>query len=616
MIDSKKEFSELLGNELLVASGAMGTMIYSFGVPKGHCYDELNISSPDIIKSIHNAYIEAGADIVQTNTFGANRFILDKYYDLGDKTSEINRAGVMIAREVMESDGVHAFLGGSVGPITRPYESMEAPDNAQIYQYFYEQIEVLIDSGVDLIIMETMADLEELIIGIKAMREISKTTPIVAEMSFMEGYKTLVGVDAITVAERLSAEDVQCIGTNCGRGPQDAYEAIKRMASATKLPLSVMPNAGLPSFVGGKFSYPATPEYFKNYARRYRNIGVSIIGGCCGTAPEHIQAVAETVKGKAVKPTKTRGKIAVKKEVQPAAPKHPPSPFRSKLKDDFVITMEIDPPRGAEMSKELEAAKLFRAIGGDAINISDAPLAQLRMSALPFAIKIKQTTDIDIVLHYTCRDRNTLAITADFIGAYSMGLDNILALHGDPPSVGDYPFATSVFEITTSGLVNILEELNRGENGLGNKLPTKADFFVGVALNVNANNLDAELKRLDTKLEAGADFIQTQPVYDTAIIRDISARISVPEIPIIVSVLPLASSRHAEFLHNEVPGINIPRWIRAQLKDAGKNSYDKSIEICSALIKELKETCNGVCFMPPFQKYELVKDILDYDQSA
>lgn len=585
------DFRERIKKGVLIADGGMGTMLYSLGVPKGHCYDELNLSNPDIVKTVHRSYIEAGAELVETNTFGANRFILEKYYDLGNKVRDINYRGAKIARAAA---GKSRFVAGAVGPLTRPYESTLTPLKEERLEIFKDQILPLIEGGVDIIIFETMADIEELKDAISALREINKKFPFIAQLSFMDDGKTLLGVDAVLAARELTA--VEIIGANCGSGPRGLYRTVKRMSHATDAILSVQPNAGYPGFVNGKFIYPATPEYFAEYARRFVNIGVTILGGCCGTTPEHIRCVKEAVSIMRPGPRKLvtikMPKKVKRKEVAIS------TSLKSKLKKKFVYTMEIDPPRGVQLDKELAMARLFKELGGDAINIADNPMAKLRMSPIPLAHYVRNEIGLDCILHFTCRDKNILALQSELLGAHVLGIQNILALAGDPPSVGDYPFAVAVFEITAKELVGMIHSLNKGYDRLGNPLLGHTNLFVGIASPIK----DVEPQRIWEKINVGAGFIQTQPVFDIDLLRKfISFNFG---IPVIAGLLPLHSIRQAEYFANEVPGIYIPEEIIKRMRK-GENGID----IAREHLSEIEKLCQGVCIMPG-RRYEIIRELM------
>lgn len=596
-------FRERLEQGIVVCDGAMGTMLYQEGVPKGHCYDELNLSRPEIVKKVHSEYIEAGADIVETNTFGANRVILQRYYDLGDKVKEINYQGAKIARE-MAKDG---FVAGSVGPIARPFESLFKPSPEELYEAFSEQIEALLNAGVDLLILETMSDLEEMEQSFLAASKLCDL-PVICQMSFLPEGKTLSGVAPTTFARRLSELGARILGANCGRGPQDILDAVEEIGRVAEARLSAQPNAGLPSFTDGKFIYPSTPEYFGQYARKYVEIGVSIIGGCCGSTPEHIRAISRAVRGKKVKPREVVQVEVKEKEVAPSKPT--PVSLRDKFRKKFIVTVEIDPPRGTNIDKELKGIESLKKTGVDAVNISDSPMARVRLSPLPLAQIVKNRIGMDVILHFTCRDRNIIALQSDLLGAYALGIDTILALTGDPPSVGDYPFATAVFEVTSEGLIQMMKTLNEGFDMAGNPIGEPTHFLIGVAANPSAKDLSREVERLEAKVEAGAHFAQTQPVFDMKLLERFLEKTSHLQIPLIVSVLPLYNHRHTEFLHNEVPGIEIPDSMRERMRKAGDRGAEEGVEIAKEILSGVRELVQGVSLMPPFKRYDLAIQII------
>ncbi len=596
-------FWQRLEEGVLICDGAMGTMLYQKGVPKGHCYDELNLSRPEVVKNVHLEYLRAGADIVETNTFGANGVILQRYYDLGDKAREINYQGARIAREVAE-DGL---VAGSVGPITRPFESLLKPSPEEMQEAFTEQIEALLEGGVDLLILETFSDLAEMEQSFLTARRLTDL-PVICQMTFLPEGKTLSGVDPLHFAKRLTELGARILGANCCRGPQDTLDAVQEIGRVSPARLSAQPNAGLPSFSDGKFFYPSTPEYFAEYAKKYVEIGVSIVGGCCGSNPDHIKAICRAVKGAEVK-ARQIVQVEVREEEAPTPKARPPS-LRDKFKKKFIVTVEIDPPRGTVIDKELRGVESLKEAGVDAVNISDSPMARVRLSPLPLAQIVKNRIGLDVILHFTCRDRNIIALQSDLLGAHALGIDTILALTGDPPSVGDYPYATAVFEITSEGLVQMMKTLNEGFDLAGNPIGEPTSFLIGVAVNPSAKDPSKEVERLQAKVEAGAHFAQTQPVFDVRILEEFLKLISHLEIPLIVSVLPLYNYRHTEFLHNEVPGIEIPDLIRERMKKVGDKGAEEGAEIARELLSQLKGLVQGVSLMPPFKRYDLALKII------
>jgi homocysteine S-methyltransferase len=597
-----KDFWEKVKDKALVADGAMGTMLYNRGIPKGHCYDELNLTLPNIIKEIHKEYIIAGAEIIETNTFGANEYILSKYYDLGKKTEIINIKGAQIARESAQEIGKEdeIFVAGAVGPITRPLETTERLSLSQIYSLFKSQITALVEGGVDLIILETMVSLDELICGFKAAKDVCNL-PIICQLSFTADGRTILGVDPVESAIKLDKIGVKIMGANCGVGPQNIYESVRRMGHVSNALITAQPNAGQPTFSRERFIYPATPQYFAEYTKKYLDIGVSIIGGCCGTTPSHIAAIQSIVEHKQPRVRKVvQVQTPIKKE-SPSLTKKIETTLQAKLRQKFVLTMEIDPPRGTDVKREIEAAQRFKQLGGDCINVSDNPMARLRMSPLPLAHLIKQETGLEIILHFTCRDRNLLAIQSDLIGAYALNIQNILALTGDPPSVGDYPFAVAVFEIRSEGLIGIMNSLNQGTDWLGNPIPQPTSFFVGIGSTLK------DTERTKEKIKIGAKFIQTQPVFDIEEFRSFVSQIKETKVPVIAGIMVLASLQHAQFIQNEVPGISIPDTIMQRM---AKGRKDEGIIIAKELLQETKNVSQGACIMLPFGKYELIEKII------
>ena len=589
------DFWERIKERVLVADGAMGTLLYEHGVPKGHCYDELNLSNPTLVREIHKAYLDAGAELIETNTFGANKYILSKYYDLGEKSKEINYRGAKIAREVAQDK----FVAGTVGPVTRPLESREKLQSSEIKEIFTSQILALLEGGVDLIILETMASIDELLLGFRAARAVC-IFPILCQLYFVEDGRTILGVDPVDASIRLDKEKVQIIGANCGIGPQSVYESIRRMGQGTQAILSAQPNAGRASWTGEKFVYPATPEYFADYAKRYVSSGVSIIGGCCGTTPAHISAVKNAVESLTPKPRKiVQVNVGTGLKPTPIGRGDITSPLQQMLKEKFVLSLELEPPKSTNVEKELLTAENFKNLGGDCVNISDNPMARLRMSPIPLAHIIQDKVDIEVILHFTCRDRNLLAIQSDLIGMFALGIQNVLALTGDPPSVGDYPCATAVFEINSEGLVEIINSLNKGTDWLGNPIPNPTSFFVGVASSLNG------LSRTKKKISKGARFIQTQPIFDIKGFRKFASEF--PNIPVIAGILVLGSLRQAEFIQNEVPGIIIPDPIMERMK---KGATNEGAIIARELLQELRKFSDGACIMIPGGKYELIEDVL------
>jgi homocysteine S-methyltransferase len=589
------DFYERLNTEILICDGAMGTMLYEKGVPLEHCYDELNISSPEIVKEVHLSYIKAGADIIETNTFGANEYILSRYYDLGKKSYEINYRGAKIAKEVAKD---RVFVAGAVGPISRIWEIYEKLSKEEIKTIFKKQIQALVEGGVDLIIIETIPSVKEAILAYTSAKEIT-SLPIICQLTFGKT-KTLKGEEMVEVVTELNKLGVEIMGANCGTGPTDMYQIIKRMSVLTTAYLSTQPNAGLPSFHGGKFTYPATSQYFAEYGKKFVEIGVQIVGGCCGTTPLHIKTMKEKIKH--LKPGKRKFIQVEKIEKKLTIPsKKEESKLWGKFtKKEFIISTEITPPRGTNIKKEIEFIKKFEKLGGNCINVTDNPMAKLRMSAISLAYAIKNISPIEIILHYTCRDKNLLAIQSELLGIYTLGIKNILALTGDPPSIGDYPFASAVYEVTSVELIEIISLLNQSKDWLLNPLKDGTSLLIGCGGSLK------DVERVKQKIKKGAKFIQTQPIFEIKEVKQLKSIF--PEIPLIVSILILFNSRHTLFMKNEVPGINIPDEIVKRMEK--EKCGCEGVEIAREIIEEVKNMCEGICLIPPFRKYELVLKIL------
>ncbi len=589
MLMGDRNILEELKERALVCDGAMGTMLYSKGVPSTRCYEELNLVEPEIVKSIHREYIDAGADIIETNTFGANSLKLRKY-ELENRVYDINRRGAEIAREVAGK----VFVAGSVGPLIRPLD-IETGDKGE--DCFGEQIKGLVDGGVDAIMIETMSDLDDVV---KAL-ETAKSTgiPVICQMAYGRDKKTISGIPCKVATDRLASLGADVVGANCGVGPGDMLEIVKDISS-TGVMFSVQPNAGFPRFINGRFVYPSTPEYFAMYAKKFVELGANIVGGCCGTTPEHIKAIAETIKGS--KPQK--------KTWQPAQDDEPPQSVHYKP-SRFLMSFEVSPPRGIDISGVLGICRRLKELGIDSVDVTDSPMGRPRMDPVISAYIIKRETGIEPVFHYTCRDKNLLALQAGLLGAHALGLRKVLALTGDPPNVSDYPFATGVFNVTSKGLVRLISNLNTGLNFAGSPIGKPTSFFIGVGANFSLG--DREVKNLGEKVCLGANFIQTQPVYDVGLFRQFVSSISSLNRPVIAGILPLRSYLQAEYLHNEVPGIEIPEEIRKRMREADKPEKE-GLVIAQEIFSQIKDVVEGVCIMPPDGKtgielIELLKDV-------
>ncbi len=590
---------------VLIADGAMGTALYARGAPKGHCYDELNLSDPSMIRAVHAEHAAAGAELIETNTFGANRFVLSRYYDLGAKTFEINLAGARIAREACPG----CYIAGSVGPVSRPLDTTETIDREEMARIYAEQISALVEGGVDIVILETMADLEEAKVALEQALEVGKV-PVVVQMSFAEEGRTITGVSPSQAVVELADMGAFVVGANCGNGPQATLESVRQMAGRRHVFLSAMPNAGLASYTGGKFSYPNNPEYFATCAEEFLKLGVAIVGGCCGTTPEHISALSSHIGGKEVLVPR-RGATKLEKAVRTAPPPVVTTPLKEMVAGRFTVLVEMSPPKGTELSDDISSARELKEAGADAVSISESPMARIRMSPVALGHKIKSELGLEVMLHFTCRDRNILGLQADLLSVYALGMVNILALTGDPPSVGDYPFATGVYEVNSRGLVEIANKLNSGVDYLGNKLSSATAFWIGVAASHDSEDPDAEMRRLADKMEAGAQYVVTQPVFDVEKLSSFIEAAGIRDIPVLAGLMPLVSSKQAEFLHHEVPGISVPESIRKTMRSAGeKKAREVGVKIAADLLCELSEATSGTCIMVPLRRYAVAGEVI------
>jgi methionine synthase I (cobalamin-dependent)/5,10-methylenetetrahydrofolate reductase len=607
-------FLERLKKRVMLCDGAMGTLLYMRGVPYESSFDEQNISNPKVVLDAHRDYIKAGAEIIETNTFGANQFKL-RNFGLENKVREINLKGAKIAREAREIEGRDVFIAGSMGPLGRPLVPFGKISPEEAREAFRLQAEALLEGGVDLFIAETFSDLNEIALAVNAIRSICQL-PVIASMTFGEDTKTLMGNSPEDVAKKLEGLKVEVIGANCTIGPQKMLEVVKALANFTQLKISAQPNAGLPRYVDGRFIYLSSPQYFAEYAKEFVKAGVGIVGGCCGTTPEYIKAIAFAFKS--IKPEPITAKtlsISIKEKAKEKElvkkKKEEVSQFAQKLGKQFVISVEIDPPRGVNPEKILKNVERLKQIGIDAINIADSPMARVRMSCISLAYLIKAKIGMETILHLTCRDRNLMGLQSDLIGVHALGIHNILAITGDPPILGDYPQATAVYDVDSIGLVRIVSKLNQGTDWAGNSIGSPTSFCVGVAVNPCASDLEKELFRFHQKKEAGADFAFTQPLYDLKLLEDFLKKVKHLEIPIFLGLLPLASFKHAEFLHYEVPGINIPERIREKMRKAGEKSANEGILLARELLEGAKEMMAGVYLVPSFGRVEIVEKVVE-----
>jgi homocysteine S-methyltransferase len=605
-----KPFLERLAEGVIVGDGAMGTMLYARGVFINRCFDELNLSNAALVKSVHDDYIGAGADMIETNTFGAHRFKLAPH-GLEGQVVKINREGARVAREAAQG---RALVAGSIGPIGKPLQPFGNISAEEALHAYQEQVQGLVEGGVDLFILETMPSLDQARAALQAVRSLSPL-PAIVSLTFNEDGTTFYGDRPEDVVRELEALSVPVIGANCSQGPQPMLETVQRMVAVAKSArISAMPNAGAPSFVDGRYVYLCTPEYMASYARRFIAAGVALVGGCCGTTPAHIKNLVRSVRMRSTE------KVEVE-PVTPFWPKEAPQPIAReaksalarKLQQKFVVSVEIDPPKGADPGAIFDRAQYCKENEVDCINVGDGPRASARMSAQAFCLLLEEKIGIDTILHYTCRDRNLLGIQSDLLGAYAMGLRNILAITGDPPKLGDYPDATAVYDVDSIGLIRIMSQLNHGCDLAGKVIGPALGIHIGCGADPSKPDREKELRRLEEKVRAGAEYIMTQPVYDPKTLESFIASVKHLDTPILVGILPLYSHKNAEFLHNEVPGMSIPDDIRERMRKAGSGDQarDVGVKIAQEALLAAKQLAQGTYVMPPFNKVELAVRVIE-----
>ena len=604
-----QRFLERLKSGVLVCDGAMGTQLYHHGIPFEHSFDELVLSRPDLVLRIHAEYRHAGADILQTNTFGANRYRLSKQ-GFGDKVADINSRAAILARAVAGDD---VFVAGTVGPLGQRLAPIGKLKTADAQAAFEEQIVALAEGGVDLLLFETFSDLREISAAMAAAKEVAPDIPVVAHMTFTDEGKTVSGFKPEEFVRALSQAGAVACGANCSVGPAPLMDVIERMLRVPDVILSCQPNAGLPQFFNGRYAYLTSPEYMAEYAKQFVQHGVHLVGGCCGTTPEHITKIREAIKDlKPSRPTiSSRLEVVERSDTSPGMPAiQERYDLQAKLEAGvFVSSVEIDPPKGINANKLIRGAELCKGANVDCINIADSPLARARMSPMALANIIRAEVDIEIILHMSCRDRNVIGLQSDVMGAYAQGVRNILAVTGDPPHVGDYPNATGVFDVDSIGLTTLISGLNAGVDMAGRKIRYHTDVFVGVASNPTSDNLETEIIRYAEKEAAGAHFTMTQPLYELDSLRSFLDRTQ-PKIPVLVGILPLRNGRHANFLHNEVPGMFVPEDIRARMEQAGEDGPKVGVEIAQEYLASAKQYVQGVYLMPPFNQFWMGVEVL------
>ncbi len=610
------DFANFFSSRPLLADGAMGTVLYARGIFINRCYDELNLSDPNLITSIHEEYLQAGADVLETNTFGANRFRLTRH-GLAEKVAEINAAGVKLARQAVEhlkdKQAGDAWVAGSVGPLGVRLEPLGKVGLDEARAAFSEQIAALAHAGVDLLVIETMPALNEAHEALRAAKETAPDLPVLVMVTVDDDSNCLDGSSPAQAAALLTEWGADAIGVNCSTGPATVLTAIEAMRAATELPLAAMPNAGMPRAVEGRNIYLCSPEYMASFARKAIAAGAQMVGGCCGTTPNHIRAMRSAMRA-----LDAQARV----EVHGAAPElnseTPPAALgaRSRIGNlvetgAFVTLVEIVPPKGIDCTREIEGAQLLAQLGVHAINVPDSPRASARMSAQSLCIQIQQHTGIETILHYTCRDRNLLSIQSDLLGASSIGLHNILCLTGDPPKLGNYPDATAVFDVDAIGLVNIVRRLNHGLDIGANSIGASTNFTIGVAANPGVPDIEHELRRFEYKVEAGAEYAITQPVFDLRLLESFLKRIEGFRIPVIAGIWPLTSLRNAEFMRNDLR-VSMPEEIMLRMAqvDSPDAARREGIKIAQEMLEAVKPMVQGVQVSAPFGRYTAAAEVI------
>jgi methionine synthase / methylenetetrahydrofolate reductase(NADPH) len=608
-----QEFRQHLQSRVIVADGAMGTMLYDRGIFINRCFDEINLSSPDMVRQIHQEYVKAGAEILETNTFGATRPRLGAF-GLAPKLREINHAGVRLARDAANSK---VFVAGAVGPLGVRIEPLGPTSFAEAREEFREQIEALLEAGVDLLILETFGNLDELREAVIAAREAGgEEIPVIAQVTIDDFGHLPGGTDTETFTREMDSWPVDAIGLNCSVGPKATLETIERMLPFTSKPLSAMPNAGVPQRVEGRNIYLCSPEYMAQYARRLLWAGVKVIGGCCGTTPEHIKLIRSETRS--LQPAKKKLAVTVSEpEVRAHALQPVPMARKSKLgqklvEGKFVAFVEILPPRGVDATREIEGARLCARHGIDCINVPDGPRASARMSAQVTCQLIQQHAAIEAVNHFCCRDRNILGIQSELLGAHSAGIRNLICITGDPPRMGSYPDATAVFDVDAIGLVNIVNNLNHGLDIGGNPMGSQTALLIGVGANPGALNLDEEIRRFEWKVEAGAEYVVTQPVFDLNLLEAFMQRIAHVKIPVICGIWPLTSFRNAEFMVNELR-VPVPDEFMERMRrvDNAEKAREEGVAIGREMVKRVRGLVQGVQLSAPFGRYQMALDVAE-----
>lgn len=599
-------FLDRLNNQVLVGDGATGTMLYSRGVSLEANFEHLNLVRPELVLELHAEYIAAGAQLIETNTFGAN-FTKLQAIGLEKKLRDINLAGVGLARQA--AAGKDVFVAGSVGPLTRIKGEERELTPAEMVEIFRQQCQPLAEGGVDLLLLETFSALPQLQCALAAAKETG--LPVVASMAYLENGRISGGIEVEQVVAALTVAGADVIGANCGAGPLEILRTLRRMAAVTGLPLAAFPNSGFPEYLDGRYIYRTTPDYFAEMALEMAAAGANLIGGCCGTTPAHIQRVADRLKG--LKPTARHPQPVAAVTVERREPEQRKRGFLDRWGKEPVVTVELEPPRGLDCSKVLAGSRALGEAGADAINLAENALARVRVGNIALASLIQHEVDIEVIVHITCRDRNLLGLQSDLLGASLLGIRHVLAVTGDPASLGEQAGASSVFDLNSFGLIKLLTDLNAGVNAAGTPIGRGTGFTIGCAFNPNSPKIEVQLGRLEKKVVSGARFVQTQPIYDLARLDEMLTKTAHLNIPILPGILPLVSERNTEFLHNEVPGIVIPAEIRARMRGKEKEAgVREGLAIAREFIAAARGKVGGFYLMPPFGKYEIAVELVNF----
>ncbi|WP_420642308.1 bifunctional homocysteine S-methyltransferase/methylenetetrahydrofolate reductase [Candidatus Leptofilum sp.] len=617
----RQTFSSRLRERPFLFDGAMGTLLHSRGISMDISFDGINLSQPAIVADIHRAYINAGSDIIETNSFGANRYKLAEY-GLQNQVRQINEAAVNIARRVIGSAFREVWLAGSVGPLGVRLAPLGRVSLAEAADAFREQIEALLAGGVDLLVLETMSDLYEIETAVSVARELAPNLPIVAQMTFTRDDRTLLGHGPHVVAQRLAALDVEAIGVNCSGGPAQVLRllCVMRQIAPEKL-LAAAPNAGWPEQTErGRVLYPATPDYFGQYTHALVEVGAVLLGGCCGTDEAHIAAMRQALDHPAPSSIPLPDVQIVTQAEKKTAVLDPPTQLAENLRNGrYIVTVEMSPPKGVAIQRLIEGAHMLKEAGANLLNLADSPLARMRMSAWAAAHLVQKSVGLEAVLHFPTRGRNLLRIQGDLLAAYAMGIRNLFVTMGDPTKIGDYPEAMDSYDIVPTGLIHLIkQQFNSGLDKAGNSIDQPTNFMVGCALNLTPSDPEREMKLLRRKIRNGADFALTQPVFDPVVAKQFvnlyEANYEEKMLPVIVGIKPLYNGRNAEFLHYEVPGMSIPETMRQRMAEA-KNPQQEGVAIAQEILSAVRPFTQGVYLMPAFGRYDLVASVMDVLQN-